>query len=161
MTRFLVYKWQRALLCDSELNSTAKLVGLVLSTYADGQTGDSIYPARATIARACGFDVRTVDHAIERLEIAGWVTVTRTGGRTHEATNHDGLTYPDGRHRTTRTGGTVTGGTGPRAAHGRRSTTQSERTATTAGDRGEGSARACEAATSGAQRLERGYGWEP
>jgi hypothetical protein len=161
MTRFLVYKWQRALLCDSELNSTAKLVGLVLSTYADGQTGDSIYPARATIARACGFDVRTVDHAIERLEIAGGVTVTRTGGGTHEATNHYGLTYPDGRHRTTRTGGTVTGGTGPRAAQRAAQHHPIRENRKTAGDRGEGSARACEAATSGAQRLERGYGWEP
>lgn len=92
---------------DSDLPSTAKLVALVLSTYANGR-GDA-FPGRATLAGSASLSDRAVDAAIQRLELAGYlaidpprrpirdakggVVMRRPGGKS--ASNRYTLTLPD------------------------------------------------------------------
>lgn len=87
--RPIVADW-RNVVRDSDLDSTAKLVAFVLSTYftADGRTGHDLAhpsPAKTTLARGAGLSVkykgsRAVDHAIDRLEGAGLLEVERRRG---------------------------------------------------------------------------------
>src|SRR3954451_12782786 len=63
----------RVALRDSELDSTAKLVGLVLSTYMNGR-GDC-WPKKLTIAERTGLSKRAVDGAIQRLEAGDFLRV--------------------------------------------------------------------------------------
>jgi hypothetical protein len=72
--------WRNAVR-DSELDRTAKIVGFVLSTYMDAN-GDNAFPRRQTIA--AGADIKwlpTVDAAIQRLELAELLEVSRSKGR--------------------------------------------------------------------------------
>lgn len=82
---------------DSNLDPTAKLIAYTVSTFMNG-TG-SCYPRKLLIAVRCGRSVRTVDRAIRRIELAGYLVVGRSLGRTsnrYEATlpnpvTHDGV----------------------------------------------------------------------
>jgi hypothetical protein len=80
----LVAHWRNAVR-DSDLDRTAKLVALVLSTYMD-HTG-AAWPAKTTIARGASLGRvgqkgnTAVDSAIDRLEAAGLLVVDRRRGR--------------------------------------------------------------------------------
>jgi DNA-binding transcriptional ArsR family regulator len=67
-------------LVESELDATARLVGLTLDTFMSA--GGVCFPSRAAIAHRSGLDVRTVERATRRLERAGLLRVERGGGRT-------------------------------------------------------------------------------
>jgi len=71
-------EWRKALR-ESRVDSTAKLIGFVLDTYADRY--GHCFPSRQTIANGASCDVRTVDQALRRLESRGFVRVRRTKGR--------------------------------------------------------------------------------
>jgi hypothetical protein len=72
--------WRNAIR-DSELDRTAKLVAFVISTYLNG--AGTAYPAKDTIARGAGLGSgrRSVDQAVDRIEQAGYLEVTRSKGR--------------------------------------------------------------------------------
>jgi hypothetical protein len=73
-------EWRDALR-DSELDSTAKLLGFVLSTWWD-RNGRGAFPSKPTMAAASGLSKRAVDGAVNRLETAGFIDVSRSRGRT-------------------------------------------------------------------------------
>jgi hypothetical protein len=65
---------------DSQLDRTAKLVALVLSTYFNARA--VAWPSRGTLARGASVSDRAVDSALARLEHAGFLLIERTtGGR--------------------------------------------------------------------------------
>jgi DNA-binding transcriptional MocR family regulator len=66
-------------ICKSELDPTARHVGLALCWFMD-RTGQC-YPSRPTLAERTGYSVRTVERALKRLEQAGDLRVQRGGGR--------------------------------------------------------------------------------
>jgi hypothetical protein len=72
--------WRNAIR-DSELDRTAKLVCFVISTYMNG-AGEA-FPAKDTIAKGAGLGSgrRSVDQAVDRIEAAGFLEVTRFRGR--------------------------------------------------------------------------------
>lgn len=80
----LVAHWRNALR-DSDLDRTAKLVGLVLSTYVDAR--GVAWPAKTTLARGASLGRETqkgntaVDTAINRLEAAELLVIDRKRGR--------------------------------------------------------------------------------
>jgi hypothetical protein len=76
----LVGVWRDALR-DSGLGSTPKLVGLVLSTYLNGNGYG--FPSRRTLAKGAslGVGLRSVDAAIGELERGGFLSVERSRGR--------------------------------------------------------------------------------
>ncbi len=74
-----VIVWRDALR-DSRLNSTAKLVGLVLSTHMTAG-GDGAYPSQDTLARETSLEKRAIYRATRRLEEAGFIAVTWSRGR--------------------------------------------------------------------------------
>jgi len=63
------------------LDPTAKLVGLVLSTYMDGAGRAQV--SRSTLADGCAVSVSTVLRAVRRLERAGLLGVDRAGRLQH------------------------------------------------------------------------------
>jgi hypothetical protein len=67
---------------DSELDATAKLVAFVLSTYMNGR--GCARPSKETLAAGASLSSgrRAVDHAVDRLEGAGFLEVERSRGRT-------------------------------------------------------------------------------
>lgn len=74
-----VARWRNAVR-DSDLDPSARLAGLVLSTYM-GADANGAWPSKATIAAGCGFkSIRAVDAAINRLEEAGLLEVHRSSG---------------------------------------------------------------------------------
>lgn len=78
--RALLAKWRDALR-DSDLDTTAKAVGFVIATYWNGR-GLSAFPAKTTIAAGASLlSTRTADAAVLRLEHAGFLTVSRSRGR--------------------------------------------------------------------------------
>jgi hypothetical protein len=80
--------WRDALR-DSPLDSTAKLVGLVLSTYFNAR--GSAYPGRAALARGASVCDRTIDHALRRLEATGFLHVERTNGGNNRTNGYQAL----------------------------------------------------------------------
>ena len=78
MTRPRQLDW-RITVCESGTSVTARLIGLVLDTFMDGQ--GFAWPSRATIAARARVDVSTVDRALRQLEAAGLLTVSRSRGR--------------------------------------------------------------------------------
>jgi hypothetical protein len=93
--------WRKTLR-GSTIDSTAKLIGFVLDTYArpDGYC----FPGRETIARGASCNVRTVDQAVRRLEARGFLRVQRSRGR---SVNHYFLRYPDSEARSPLSGSTA------------------------------------------------------
>jgi hypothetical protein len=80
-------KWRDAVR-DSELKSTAKLVALVLSTRMNRHL--VAYPSKETIATDCSLSRRSVDAAVDVLEKAGYLQVSRSRGRS--SNNYTGTT---------------------------------------------------------------------
>src|SRR4051812_13023327 len=70
--------WRDVIRDASELDRTAKLVGVVLSTYMNGQ--GHAYPAVETIALGGSLGRRGVQYALRRLENAGFLTVGMSRG---------------------------------------------------------------------------------
>lgn len=66
---------------DSELDPTARLVAFTISTYMDSR--GLAFPSKATIAAGAGLGKgrRAVDAAVDRLEAAGLVEISRSKGR--------------------------------------------------------------------------------
>lgn len=86
-----VARW-RNLVRDSDVDSTARLVALVLSTYMSS-TGNGAYPSKRTLADGCGLNsTRAVDQAINRLELAGLLAVHRSKG--HNPNTYQALVPP-------------------------------------------------------------------
>lgn len=77
MARPFLGEWRNALL-DSDVDRTAVLVGLVLSTFANA-TG-TCHPGKRRIAQDSRLSKRAVDGAVDRLEAAGLVEVSRSRG---------------------------------------------------------------------------------
>jgi len=69
----------RDVIRDSSLDSTAKGVGYALTTWMDWR--GHAFPSRKTLAAGAGYNVRTIDRAVPRLEKAGLLRVVRNGGR--------------------------------------------------------------------------------
>lgn len=83
--RALLAKWRDAVR-DSDLDATARIVGMTISTYWRAN-GNGAYPSKSTIAKGAGLrSVRAVDYAILRLEAAGFLEVTRSKG--HRANSY-------------------------------------------------------------------------
>lgn len=79
--------WQRQLRDDPTLDPTARLVGVILSTYMDGAGRAQV--SRSTLARGCGLaDVSSVKRAVHRLEAAGLLGVDRVKGGAHAANSY-------------------------------------------------------------------------
>jgi DNA-binding transcriptional MocR family regulator len=68
------HEWQRAIR-DTQLDGTTKAVGWALDARMNGD--DACWPSKTTLAADCGFSVRTVDRAIRRLELIGFLKVRR------------------------------------------------------------------------------------
>jgi hypothetical protein len=84
MTKIRVAVWRDALR-ESEQRNTPKLVGLVLSTYMNGN--GHAYPSRGTLAHGASLSVKAVDTALRELEQGGFLEIARTRGRrTHTYT---------------------------------------------------------------------------
>lgn len=78
MTRSLVMEWRDAVR-DSDLPAAVRLVALALSTRMS--SSGSAYPSKERIATDCGLSKRTIDRAIETLEAARLLAVSRSTGR--------------------------------------------------------------------------------
>jgi hypothetical protein len=78
MSRPFLAEWRNALL-DSEADRAAVLVGLVLSTFANA--GGGCHPGKARLALDSRLSKRAVDGAVERLAASGFLTVSRSRGR--------------------------------------------------------------------------------
>ena len=73
-------EWRDALR-DSDLDSTARLAGFVISTYANA-SGLTFVGKELIAAGIAARSIRTADEAVNRLERAGYLHVTRPlGGR--------------------------------------------------------------------------------
>jgi DNA-binding transcriptional regulator YhcF (GntR family) len=75
---------------DAPLDSTAKAVAWALDSRMNGH--GECWPSKAQLAGDTGYSARTVDQAVNRLELAGYVTVKRGNGRGHP--NHYRLRNP-------------------------------------------------------------------
>ena len=78
MPRSLVMEWRDAVR-DSDLPASVRLVAFALSTRMS--SSGNAYPSKERIAADCGLSKRTVDVAIDRLEGAGLLSVSRSKGR--------------------------------------------------------------------------------
>lgn len=72
--------WRNAVR-DGELSWRATLVALILSTYLNGQ--GSAFPSRRLLAQGAklGRGLRSVDKALRELEVAGYLEIERSRGR--------------------------------------------------------------------------------
>ncbi len=70
--------WRDALCEDGDLTRDATLLGLVLSSYMNG---DGVaWPGRTALARGCKVSVKTVERRTRELERAGFIRVERSSG---------------------------------------------------------------------------------
>lgn len=101
------HEWRWAIR-DAPIDTTAKTVAWALATRMNG--AGECWPSKAQIAADTGLGKRTVDRAMRRLELAGFVEVRRGGGRGHS--NRYGIKGvtedPKGCHRRHIKGVTVT-----------------------------------------------------
>jgi len=74
----VVYRWRRAL-CDSELSSSARLVGWAMSMDMQADGGGA-RPGGTRLAKFSGLSVRTVRSALSELTSTGYLLVTEQGG---------------------------------------------------------------------------------
>jgi len=84
-TQPLVIRWRLALRDDDGPSRSAKLFGLMLSTYSDNKTGAS-FAGLPTLARNCGFSVDTARRAQHELWKSGYLDLTRRPGLTSIST---------------------------------------------------------------------------
>jgi len=77
----LVVVWRDAVRDSEELDRTAKLVALILSTYMNGH--GFAWPSQKTLAAGASLTTaRAVPGAIRRLEVAGFLAIEWSRGRT-------------------------------------------------------------------------------
>lgn len=74
MEEITISDWRRKL-CESELNSSAKLVGLVLANYF--YCGKPCYPSLLTIANDCSLSKPTVVNSIKILVDCGFIEIQK------------------------------------------------------------------------------------
>jgi hypothetical protein len=77
----LAIRWRLAIREDDDLSSSARLFGHVLSTYADNGSGEATASMR-TIARGCGYSLRTAHYAKDELLAAKLIDLRPRIGRT-------------------------------------------------------------------------------
>jgi hypothetical protein len=65
---------------ESDLDTTAKAVAYTLSTYMNGRA--VAFPSKETLAAGASVSKRAADRAVERLQLAGFLLVAKTKGRT-------------------------------------------------------------------------------
>lgn len=92
------WDWERALDADfCTLSRQARLVGLVVATFADGDTGHGAYPSQKAIGKRAGISDRSVREILADLRDSGWLARTfvaaRQGGRSDKADGYR-LTVP-------------------------------------------------------------------
>jgi hypothetical protein len=75
-----VDRWRNAVLDDDTLESSTKLVGVVLARYMDFYDLDDARPTHERIARESGLALRTVKSHMKKLLDSGWVVMTKKGG---------------------------------------------------------------------------------
>jgi Helix-turn-helix domain len=74
----LRFEWERSIrLLD--LPATTKLVGLMLATYADGNTGGNAHPGQDRLAAECNLSERSVNDHLETLRHLGLLDRTYRG----------------------------------------------------------------------------------
>ena len=87
-------QWTAALLA-SDMDSTAKFVGLVAARYADWQTGGNVRPGNERVQAATSMTKKTVLGGMARLRAAGWLNRTsKGGGRSRQVADTHELTLP-------------------------------------------------------------------
>jgi len=64
---------------DSELEWVAKATLMTLSTYMNGRA--EAWPSKEALAAGSGLSKRAVDEAVKRAEVAGYLVVSRSRGR--------------------------------------------------------------------------------
>jgi helix-turn-helix protein len=74
-----VIQWRKQLR-DSDLSTSTKCAGFVLSTYMNAN--GYCHVTRSTLAKGMSCEIRTVDRQIRELETHGWLVVMRTKGGT-------------------------------------------------------------------------------
>lgn len=92
--RPFLHVW-REQLCESNLDSTAKLVGFVIATWMRAD-GTGAYPSRRRISERASLGQRAVDRAIYRLEDSLLIAVSRSKGRSSNTYQALLLTAPLG-----------------------------------------------------------------
>jgi Helix-turn-helix domain len=65
---------------ESDLDTAAKAVAYTLSTYMNGRA--VAFPSKETLAAGASVSKRAADRAVERLQLAGFLLVAKTKGRT-------------------------------------------------------------------------------
>jgi hypothetical protein len=68
---------ERVIWTRTNVSATDRLVLLALASFANYENGDHAHPSCARLAERAGVSARTVQHAVRRLEIAGWIETTR------------------------------------------------------------------------------------
>ena len=92
--RPFVFTWQNAVRDDEELSSKAKLVLLVLSSYA-ALDGSSCFPSVPTLTRNCGFSMSSVRRGLREASEQGFVVIHRRQKGKHQLSNLYELRLPD------------------------------------------------------------------
>jgi DNA-binding transcriptional MocR family regulator len=77
-TKGLRLSWQQGIR-GAHVDRAAKYVALILSTYMSAE--GAAFPSLPTLAVDCLLSKRSVEKAVGRLELAGWLSVTRRPGR--------------------------------------------------------------------------------
>src|SRR2546426_8924397 len=72
----------------SGLSPTDRLVAVALSRYMDFTTLGDAYPGAARLSADTGFDVRTVQRWLKRLEEKSWIDQTARGGTTSQGVKY-------------------------------------------------------------------------
>lgn len=88
--------WEKAFLergIEEGLTPTAQHVGLVMSTYADGN-GEDIRPTVETVVRVSGRSRATVHSALRQLRNKGWFLQTYRGSGAAKKASEYRLTIP-------------------------------------------------------------------
>lgn len=73
------FEWEAQFRAADVAPASVKLIGFVLSTYADSRTGTSIRPGVARLAADLHTSERTISRGLVALEAAGWVKCIRRG----------------------------------------------------------------------------------
>jgi len=74
-----LFTW-RAAICESDMDSTTKLVAFVVSFYMN-ERGGSAFPGAVRIASDASLHESTVRERLRELRDQGWLTQTERGGR--------------------------------------------------------------------------------
>lgn len=75
-----IFDWRRALLQESDLTPTERLVALVLGSHMDGM-GGSCFPSYDTLCKETGLSRGKMRDWLESIERKGWIEIESGGGR--------------------------------------------------------------------------------